>query len=131
MKVAAIAVAGAAGALSRYGLGLLFPPAAGRPPAFPWGTYVANISGSFVAGVAVVLLARLWPGNDVVAAAVLVGFLGAYTTFSAFTLQVQRLVDDGASSIAVVYVLTSVVAGIAAAFVGVGVGKLINRLLPG
>ena len=131
MKIAAIAVAGAAGALSRYGLGLLFPAAAGRPHAFPWGTYVVNISGSFVAGVAVVLLARLWPGNDVAAAAVLVGFLGAYTTFSAFTLQVQRLVEGGATSVAIVYVLMSVVTGIAAAFVGVGAGKVINRLFPG
>jgi CrcB protein len=130
VKIAAIALAGAAGALSRYGLGLLFPHP-GPTPTFPLGTFIVNVSGSFVAGVSIVLLVRFWPGNEVIAAGVLVGFLGAYTTFSALTLQVQRLVDGGASSIAFAYVLTSVVAGISAAFGGVGAGKLINRLLPG
>lgn len=129
MKIVAIAVAGAAGALSRYGIGLLIP--VGGRTAFPWSTYVVNVSGSFVAGMCVILIARFWPVNDVIAAGVLVGFLGAFTTFSAFALQVQRLVDGQAAPTALLYVVMSVVAGISAAFVGVGAGKLIVRVFPG
>jgi CrcB protein len=121
VKIAAIAVAGALGALTRYGVGQVIGPA--RPQGFPWATFVVNITGSFVAGLLIALFASRFAANEVLAAALLVGFLGAYTTFSAFAVQTQQLLGAGASTTAVVYMAASVVFGVAAAWGGVLLGN--------
>ena len=125
MKVAAIAVAGALGALARYGVSIAFGPTATN--AFPWPTYAVNVSGSFLAGVLVPVFTHRFPGHEVLFAGLAVGFLGAFTTFSAFSLQTQQLIERGASSTALVYVFGSVVAGVAAAWLGVYLGGLLAK----
>ena len=82
--VIAVGVAGFIGAITRYGLeGLIAQKGAG---AFPWSTFVVNISGSFVLGI---LFAVLVEGRVAVApwfrTALTVGLIGAYTTFSTLT----------------------------------------------
>jgi CrcB protein len=88
-----IAVAGSAGALSRYQLeGLVSRNVRG---AFPWGTLVVNVSGCFVLGLLfTVLTERFLPHPDL-RAALTVGFLGAYTTFSTFAFETVRLAGKG------------------------------------
>ena len=79
LTAVAIPVAGALGALARYGLDGLISRRA--PTSFPWGTFVINVSGSFLLGLAFVAMTerfRPTPGS----ARLTIGFLGAYTTFS-------------------------------------------------
>jgi CrcB protein len=96
-KVLCIAVGGALGAVSRYGVaGLVQGMLRGRPgEAFPWGTLLINVSGCFAMGLlAPVLLERsvLRPEFRM---AILVGFLGAYTTWSTFSYETLRFVSAG------------------------------------
>ena len=106
-----IAVAGAAGALARYGVGL-----AVGPRAFPWGTLLVNTSGAFALGVVLGLGAdRLGPRATT---ALAVGFLGAFTTWSAFTWEVLSLGRADRLLLAAGYVGLSLVLGLLAVAAG-------------
>jgi CrcB protein len=119
LTAVAIAVAGALGALSRYGVSLLV---GARPRgSFPFATFVVNISGSFVLGfIAGAIGARF---NPHLRAALIVGFLGAYTTFSTFSLETVHLIEEGAMWVAAANVLGSVAAGLVAVYLGTLVGR--------
>ena len=110
-----IAVAGAAGALARYGVG-----SAIGVRAFPWATLGVNVAGSFLLGV----LLQVAPGRieDDVRIALGVGFLGAFTTFSTLSYETVAMLRDGRAATAALYVLASVVIGIGAAAIGWRVG---------
>ena len=115
-----IGVAGAAGALVRYGLGVLV-----GPRAFPGVTLTINVTGSFL----LALLLTLAAGGRVSSQTALVlgtGFLGAYTTYSTFSWDVVTLLRDGAWVTAVGYLLLSVVLGLAAAGLGYRLGVLLR-----
>ena len=89
MTVLLVGLAGAAGAISRYGLQLLVGV---RP--FPWSTLTINVVGSLVVGIALaVASARNWPPT--VIAPVTVGFLGAFTTFSTWMFETGKLAEAG------------------------------------
>ena len=90
--VAAIAVAGALGALARYGSRVHQPP---RPGRVPWGTFVVNISGSFALGLVFTLATERWALAPWLRSGITIGFLGAYTTFS--TCHVRDLPPDRGS----------------------------------
>lgn len=121
MRFVWIGIAGAAGALGRYAVsGMVAGRARG---AFPWGTFVVNITGCFVLGLAVVLLTERFVPAPNVRIAVTVGFLGAYTTFSTFSFETMRLIEDGAIFVAVGNVLASVAAGLIAVMVGTWLGR--------
>src|SRR2546430_3955914 len=77
---AAIAVAGAIGALARYGLEGLVSRRA--PGAFPWGTFAVNVSGAFVLGFVFTVMTEQFTVAPWIRGAVTIGLLGAYTTFS-------------------------------------------------
>jgi CrcB protein len=118
-----IGVAGALGAVSRHQLESLVNSVWGD--VFPWGTFVVNVSGSFALGVLVGVFARrlgvpLWAQ-----AGATVGFLGAYTTFSTFSLETYRLAEDGAYGLAFANVVGSLTAGLAAVYAGVVLGRAI------
>ena len=115
--VVAIAVAGSLGALARYGLdGFVSRRARG---AFPWGTFVVNISGAFLIGLIFTLATEKWGLAPWLRSAVTIGFLGAYTTFSTFSFETYRLVADRAYGLAAANMLGSCAAGLAAVYVGV------------
>jgi len=86
----AIGLAGALGALARYGVeGAI----ARRTTSFPWATFVVNVSGSFLLGLVVTLLGERVAVAPWVRSALAIGFLGAYTTFSTLSLESYRLLE--------------------------------------
>jgi CrcB protein len=91
--------------------------------AFPWGTLVVNLSGSLVLGLLFALTVErgVLPAN--MRAPVMIGFLGAYTTFSTLMLESWRLVEDGAAGLAAMNLVASSVLGLSAVFVGLAVGR--------
>ena len=119
--VVAIAVAGALGALARYGLeGWVSRRTTG---AFPWGTFVVNISGAFVLGLVFTLATERWGLAPWLRSAVTVGFLGAYTTFSTLMFESYRLAADRALALAFANVLGSCAAGLVAVYAGVVIAR--------
>ena len=117
----AIALAGALGALARYGLDGLISRRA--PTSFPWGTFAINITGSFVLGLLFVVMTERFRPDPWFRSAVTIGFLGAYTTFSTLSLETYRLAEDGAYGLAVANALGSLAAGMAAVYAGVVTGR--------
>ena len=121
VTIVGIAVAGAFGALARYGL----EGAVSRrwPGAFPWGTFVVNVSGAFLLGLVFVLLTGRVTVDPWLRSALTIGFLGAYTTFSTLSFESYRLIEDGAVGLALVNTLGSVAAGLVAVYLGVVAGR--------
>jgi len=109
-----IAIAGALGAISRYGLVSWVDD-----KNFPWGTMTVNVLGSFLMGLAFVLIVEKGVVPEDIKPFVMTGFLGAFTTFSAFSLDAWQLLDRGEFLTAVAYVTGSVVICIVALFMGV------------
>ncbi|HEV8718750.1 MAG TPA: fluoride efflux transporter CrcB [Candidatus Binatia bacterium] len=92
---------------------------------FPHGTFIINISGSFILGFFMAFLsdrAFIHPHYRLFFAT---GFLGAYTTFSTFTYESLRLLQDGSLLLGVTNVLGSMVAGLLGGFLGLMLGGLI------
>jgi CrcB protein len=118
-----VAVAGAVGALARYGLdGAVSRRTNG---AFPWGTFVVNISGSFVIGVLFTVLTERWMAPPWLRSTLMIGLLGAYTTFSTLSLESYRLLEDRAYGVAAANLFGSLAAGLVAVYAGVVVGRAI------
>lgn len=106
-----VAVVGGVGAYARFALAAWVT--ARRPAAFPWGTFVVNLAGAFALG--------LLTGLTVTGGALLLfgtGLLGAFTTFSTWMLEAQRLGEEGELRVLVAYLAASLVAGLAAAGLG-------------
>jgi CrcB protein len=83
--------------------------------AFPWGTFIVNVVGSFILGL---VSGRLSPELQLLVGT---GFCGALTTYSTFSYETLRLAEDGSVLLAAANVAGSVTAGVAAAFLGVAV----------
>ncbi|HEX5590172.1 MAG TPA: fluoride efflux transporter CrcB [Candidatus Limnocylindrales bacterium] len=123
MPLILVAIGGAAGAVARYVIdGYVAERAAG---AVPWGTLVVNLSGSLLLG----LLFAFAVERDVLPAAVraplMIGFLGAYTTFSTLVLESWRLWEDGAAGLALANAFGSVVLGLVAVVIGLTLGRAV------
>ncbi|MFA5890193.1 MAG: fluoride efflux transporter CrcB [Actinomycetota bacterium] len=123
MRALWIGIAGAAGALARYGIGGVIARA--NRGAFPAGTFVVNVSGCFLLGLVFVLLTERFLPHPTTRTALTVGFLGAYTTFSTFSLETVRLAEDGAVLLAAANVAGSVLAGLVAIVAGMWIGRAI------
>ena len=113
-----IAVAGAIGALSRYGMVNLI---GGRY--FPWGTVAVNVTGSCLMGLAYVLIVERGVIPADMKPFFMSGFLGAFTTFSAFSLEAWQLIDRGDPLHALAYVIGTMVFCFAALFIGVLIAR--------
>ena len=119
MKIVLIAVAGAAGARTRYGISTAI-----GVRSFPWATLAINLTGSFILGVLLTAsIQRGWPENIVIPLSV--GFLGAYTTFSTFSYETFTLGRADRFLSAALYVAVSVTGGILAACAGYLLAKRI------
>ena len=116
----AIAVGGASGALLRYGLSGLIQKLAPGP--FPWGTVTVNVIGSLLMGMGWEYLNRAatWP---VLRGFVMVGLLGAFTTFSTFSLETAMLARLHDMRMALMNVFVTNAACIAAALVGINLAR--------
>jgi CrcB protein len=82
-----------------------------------------NVSGCFVLGLVFTLLTERFLPHPALRSALTIGFVGAYTTFSTFAFETMRLGEDGAVLLAALNVTGSVIAGIAAVYAGVVVGR--------
>ncbi|HEX3238303.1 MAG TPA: fluoride efflux transporter CrcB [Gaiellaceae bacterium] len=115
--IVAIGIAGALGALARYGL----DGAASRrfPSSFPWGTFVVNITGAFGVGFLMTLMTEQLTTAPWLRSALSIGLLGGYTTFSTLSYETYRLLEDGAVGLAAANVLGSAASGLVAVYLGV------------
>lgn len=105
------------GGVLRFLLGSFVYSYTGRN--FPWGTLVINLSGSFVMGFLFVIITQKFTNlAPYLTALILVGLLGGYTTFSSFSIETLRLMQDGKIMYALLNVLTSSIFGIVLAWVG-------------
>lgn len=116
-----VALGSALGAPARYLLDQLIQSRHER--VFPWGTFTINVTGSFALGLLVALGARGEIDRWLLVAAG-TGFLGSYTTFSTFTWETMRLVEDGAFLAATLNIGASVAAAATAAAAGLAAGSL-------
>jgi CrcB protein len=119
----AIAVGGALGAVGRHAVVNQMVRWAGD--GFPWGTLTVNVSGSLVMGLLIQALALRFEVDDAWRGLLAVGVLGAFTTFSAFSLDVVLLAQRGQIAAAAVYVAGSVIG----ALVGIAAGLALGRAL--
>lgn len=118
-----VGIGGFVGAIARYWLGSYIGGKMGIR--FPYGTFVINISGSFLIGLILALLAERTHWNPNLRYLIPIGFIGAYTTFSTFEYETLRTVQDGQIWIAFLNISLSVVIGFAAVWAGVVAGRSI------
>ena len=123
IQTLAIAGGGAVGALLRFWVSTWVYARLGRD--FPWGTLVVNVAGSLLMGLLYILLIERLSFPPVWRAALLVGLLGAFTTFSTFSLETLNLIEDGALFKALMNVLLSVVMCLLGAWLGILFGRTI------
>ncbi|SNS92034.1 fluoride efflux transporter CrcB [Tropicimonas sediminicola] len=114
-----VALGGALGATCRYLTNVGMKALLGI--GFPWGTLTVNVVGSFLMGALVVLLER--KGANSLAPVLMTGFLGGFTTFSAFSLDAIFLMEEGRTEIALVYITASVLVSLAALVVGLAFAR--------
>jgi CrcB protein len=120
--LAVVAAGGVLGALCRYGLGVAVPTAPGH---YPWTTFWVNVSGCALIGILVVLVTEGWPGAHPLLRPFLgTGFLGGYTTFSTYTVEVTRL---GVTWTALAYLFGTLAAALVATYAGMLGTRLMIR----
>jgi CrcB protein len=122
----AISIGGAAGSLARYGLGVAFP--AGHR-GFPWATFAVNVSGALLIGVLMVLVIDVFETHPLVRPFLGVGVLGGFTTFSTYAVDIQRLVNAHAAGIGLAYLVGTLLAALAAVYVGLTATRAVVRRL--
>jgi CrcB protein len=120
VRYLAISIAGAAGAVLRYVLGTQIGKLNLR---FPLGTFIINITGSLFLGWFLTYCDR-HNMSATTRLAIGVGFVGAYTTFSTFMYESNKLFDDAAGLEAMAYIVASLIVGLAAVRAGMWMGRL-------
>jgi CrcB protein len=108
--VAVVALGGAIGAIARYSASLLWPAQTGG---FPWTTFWVNLVGCAVIGVFMVVITDVWAAHRLVRPFFGTGVLGGFTTFSTYTVDIQRLVDAGHPRTALAYLFATLLGALA------------------
>jgi CrcB protein len=112
--IGVVAAGGAIGAVARFGVGLAWPTPAGT---FPWATFVVNITGCALIGVLMVLVTEVWSPHRLIRPFAGTGILGGYTTFSSYTVDIQRLFAGGAPRTGLLYLAVTPASALAAVWV--------------
>lgn len=120
MNWIAVAAGGAIGACLRYSLAIGFAPLGFR---FPVATFIANTLGSFLMGLGFVLIVERALLSDTWRHLLLVGLLGAFTTFSTFSIESYSLLKDELYKAAAIYMFASVLISLFSAAMGVALAK--------
>ena len=120
-RILAIAAGGAGGAVARYLINI--SPLQHFLKPFPFPTFFINITGSFLIGFLLILLTDRFQINENLRFAVMVGFLGAYTTFSTFEMEIWGLIKESQFLTAFLYLFLSVSVG----FIGVALGVTLAK----
>lgn len=112
--IAAVALGGAIGSVARYLVGIGSGKLFGM--AFPWGTLIINVTGSFLIGAFIGLFAMKWDLSQTARVFLTVGICGGFTTFSTFSLDSVYLMERGELAASAAYMIASVVLSVAALF---------------
>lgn len=116
-----VGLGGGIGSMLRYSFSVLFNKFS--TTLFPWPTFIVNILGSFLIGLLFSFLSRNLITSPDLKLLLIAGFCGGFTTFSAFSIEGLTLLNDGNTSIALLYILGSVLFGLLAVWIGVTIGK--------
>jgi CrcB protein len=111
----AVFVGGVLGGGARIGLGA----ALNGGTAWPWGTFVANVSGALLLGYLLTRFLQAGSRTTLTIPLLCTGLLGSYTTFSTFSLETWRLIDGGRAGVGAIYAVASLAVGFAAAAAGI------------
>jgi CrcB protein len=122
IQIICVAVAGAAGALCRLGIGRLAERLFG--PDFPYGTLIVNIIGCFLIGLIMHVSLATDKLSPTARLALTVGFLGALTTFSSFSYETIMLIEQTRWMAVGVNIITNLCLGLAATLLGLALGRL-------
>jgi len=121
LKYIAVGVGGFAGAITRYAIGVYIGSRYGV--GFPYGTFVINVSGSFLVGLILTLLART-TASPYWRYLLPIGFIGAYTTFSTFEYETLQAIQDGQLVTGLLNVTLSLIVGFGAVWLGSALGRI-------
>jgi fluoride exporter len=122
-RILLIGLAGLLGTLARYGLSGFVARRVGET--FPTGTLVVNVTGCFLAGFLFHVLQERLLVNEVARTALMIGFLGGFTTFSSFGLQTFTLLKEGEVALGMVNVVVSNLAGLVTVWAGYSLARFI------
>ena len=122
--IAAVAAGGALGALARYGAGLAFTH---DPGTFPLATFLVNVSGCLAIGVVIVMLTERSNAHRLARPFLATGVLGGFTTFSTYATDTHALLAAGRFGIAAAYLFGTLVAAIAATWLGMRLARAGSR----
>ncbi|QUP86679.1 fluoride efflux transporter CrcB [Exiguobacterium sp. PFWT01] len=115
-----VGLAGAVGALARYGLGMMIDSIG--PSAFPVSTLLINLIGSFLLGWLTHMFLRTGKLSPQFVTIVGTGMIGSFTTFSTFSVETIRLLDESRIGVALLYVFLSITLGLGSSWLGYRVG---------
>lgn len=121
LQLIAIALGGAVGSVARFLAANMVATQFGTR--FPYGTLMVNLVGSFLIGLMYILIVEKFKMSAEIRGLVMVGFLGAFTTFSTFSLEILDMLKSGALIGAALYLLVSVIVGVANVWLGMQLGK--------
>ncbi|MDX6370577.1 MAG: fluoride exporter [Gaiellaceae bacterium] len=121
--IAAVAAGGSLGTLARYGLDAAIERRSFS--LFPWSTFAINMSGCFLVGILIAALVDRHHAPHWLRIGLVVGFCGAYTTFSTFAQETYGLVEEKAVAVALLNATASVGLGVLAVFIGERVGRML------
>ncbi len=120
-KILSVGIGGAFGAIARYLINI--SPLATLFQKFPFPTFFINVLGSLLIGFFLILLTDKVSINDNLRLAIMIGFLGAFTTFSTFELEIFELIREKLFSTALVYLVSSVLVGFIGVVAGIWLAK--------
>jgi CrcB protein len=121
MHLVLIGLGGFVGAIARY-LVDGWATGLGRGT-FPWGTFAVNVTGSLIIGILFALMIERAAISSDWRGPLMIGFVGSYTTFSTLTLESWRLLEDGAWVLGITNLAGSLLVGVAAVVLGIGIGR--------
>lgn len=110
------------GAAARYGSGLAWPTTAG---AFPWTTFAINVIGCAVMGILMVVVTEAYSAHRLIRPFLGTGILGGFTTFSTYAVDSQKLITHPAAGTALLYLVATAAAAIAAVWVGASATRVV------
>ena len=121
LKITWVAIGGACGAVARYLINV--SPLAGLVGKFPLPTFLINVIGCFLIGLCLIVLADKWDVSENMRLTIIVGFLGAFTTFSTFEAEMYGLMNAKDFAVAFAYMGLSLLVGFAGVLAGVALGR--------